>query len=229
MTDETGAAGPSGAIPPDPAPAKPDKATALATGAVDKGAPWKRGTAWWVVLTEGVVAAVIGVLLVLTDLGTNLAIELLGVLLLVTSLLSVYQLFKGQVAPGRVALVAFRSGAGVTTGVLVLIGSIAVGASDPVTRALAVVLGVGLVIYGLVGLTSGILRREAGQGLPIAVLIIAGGATLIGLLLTFNGIAGYDEVKGTFKLLGILLIVAGGALAIYGYVLRGRQGTDPTG
>jgi hypothetical protein len=63
--------------------------------------------------------------------------------------------------------------------VLVLIGSVAIGATDPVTRALAAILGVGLVINGLVGLTSGILRRQAGQGLPIAVLIIAGASPTV--------------------------------------------------
>jgi len=227
MADQNGAAEPSGSVPSPTVTSKPDKATALASSAVDKGAPWKQGTAWWVVLTEGIVGIVIGVLLLLTDLGTNLAIELLGVLLLVTSVLSVYQLLKGRVAPGRVALVAFRSGAGVTTGVLVLIGSVAIGASDPVTRALAVVLGVGLIIFGLVGLASSLLRREAGQGLPIAVLIVAGGMALVGLLLAINGIAGYDQVKSAFKLLGVLMIVAGGALAAYGYLLRSRGATDP--
>lgn len=208
-------------------PASPDPATALASSAVDKGAPWKRGTAWWVVLSEGVVGIAVGLLLLATDLGTNLAIELLGVLLLVTSLLSVVQLVKGRVAPGRIALVAFRSGAGVTTGILVLIGSVAIGASDPVTRALAVVLGVGLIVFGIVGLASGLLRREAGQGLPVAVLIVAGGMALVGLMLTINGIAGYDQVKSTFKLLGVLMLVAGAALMIYGYLLRSRGASDP--
>jgi len=111
--------------------------------------------------------------------------------------------------------------------VLVLIGSVAIGASDPVTRALAVILGVGLIVFGLVGMASGLHRREAGQSLPIAVLIVAGGLALVGLLLTVNGIGGYDQVKSTFKLLGVLMIVAGGALAVYGYVLRSRDATDP--
>jgi hypothetical protein len=217
MADQTGAT----------ATSSPDKATALAASAVDKGAPWKRGTAWWVVLGEGIVGIVIGLMLLATDLGTNLAIELLGLLLLVTSSLSVIQLLRGRVAPGRVAIVAFRSGAGVTTGVLVLIGSIAIGATDQVTRALAVVLGVGLIVFGLVGLASGLLRREAGHGLPIAALIVAAGMGVVGLLLTINGIAGYDQVKSTFKLLGILMLVAGGALVVYGYVLRSRGSSDP--
>ena len=229
MSDTAGTTGPNEAPPISPGQSGTDKATALASSAVDKGAPWKRGTAWWVVLTEGVVGVVIGVLLLLTDMGTNVALELLGVLLLVTSLLSIYQLFRAQVAPSRIALVAFRSGAGLTTGVLVLIGSLAIGVSDQVTRALAVVLGVGLVIFGLVGLASGFIGREPGQRLPIAGLIVAGGAALVGVLLTVNGIAGYDQVKGTFKLLGILLLIAGGALAVYGYMLKSRQATDPTG
>ena len=219
----------AGTTAPSPAPPQTDRATAVTSSAVDKGAPWKRGTAWWVVLTEGIVGLVIGVLLLVTELGTNLAIDLLGLLLLVTSLLSVYQLLRGQIAPARTALVAFRSGAGVTTGVLVLIGSFAIGSSEPVTRALALVLGVGLVIFGLVGLASGILQRMDGQGVPIAALIIAAGCVLVGLLLTVNGIAGYDAVKGTFRLLGVLLIIAGAALTGYGYTLRKSAGTDPAG
>ena len=197
---------------------------------MDKGAPWKRGTAWWVVITEGVVGLVLGVLLLLTDMGTNLALELLGLLLLVISCLTVYQLFRGQIAPARIALVSFRSGAGVTTGVLVLIGALAIGASEPVTRALAVVLGVGLVIFGLVGLVSGFLQRQAGQGLPVAALIIAGGCVLVGLLLTVNGIAGYDEVQGNVQAAwACCSSSAGVALCGYGYMLRERQATDPTG
>ncbi len=150
-------------------------------------------------------------------------------MLLATSLVSVYGLLRGQVPPGRIALVSFRAGVGVTTGALVLIGSWAIGSNDQVTRALAVVLGVGLLLFGLVGLLSGILQRKAGSGLPVAPLIVAGGAVLVGLLLTLNGIAGYDQVQSTFKLLGVLLIVAGIALCVYGYMLRQRQGTDPTG
>ena len=228
MTDPTGTPEAAPMPPVGDAP-QPDKATALAAAAVDKGAPWKRGTPAWVVLTEGVVGVVIGVLLLLTDLGTNLAIDLLGLLLLATSVISVYELLRGQVPPGRTSLVSFRSGVGVTTGLLVLIGSWAVGSTDQVTRALAVVLGVGLVLFGLVGLLSGILQRKAGQSLPIAALIIAGGAALVGLLLTLNGIAGYDQVQSTFKLLGVLLIVAGLALCAYGYMLRTRKETEPPG
>ena len=129
MTETAGSPEPAQAPAPSPVSSEPDKASAIAASAVDKGAPWKRGTAWWVVLTEGIVGLVLGVLLLLTDMGTNLALELLGLLLLVTSLLSVYQLFRGQIAPGRIALVSFRSGVGVTTGVLVLIGALAIGAS----------------------------------------------------------------------------------------------------
>jgi len=229
MSDVIDAPDPVPAPTSTPAPPQQDKATAIASSAVDKGAPWKRGTAWWVVLTEGVVGLVVGVLLLLTDLGTSLAIDLLGLLLLINSLLAVYQLFRGQIAPAHVALVSFRSGAGVTTGILVLIGSWAIGSTDQVTRALAVILGVGLFIFGLVGLVSGVLQRRAGQGLPVAALIVAAGCLLVGLLLTLNGIAGYDQVKGTFKVLGLLLIVAGGALAVYGYMLKTRQASDPTG
>ena len=45
--------------------------------------------------------------------------------------------------------------------------------------------------------------------------------------LGLNGIAGYDQVKSTFTLLGVLMLVAGGALTGYGFLLRSRGTTDP--
>ena len=221
--------------PPTPAPvatgvasASEDPGLAAAKGIVDKGAPWKAGMKWPVVLTEGIVLAVAGAVTWLAPgIGGKAVLELLGVILLVTSVLSVWQLLRDRVAPRRIATVAFRAGVGVSVGLIVVAGALIAQDSDTATVALAVVLGIGLILYGLSAVAAALLRREPGSRFPIVALVIGAATLLMGVLLVANGRNGIDSLKSTFTLLGILLLIVGLALCGYAFVLRSKDQAEP--
>jgi hypothetical protein len=121
------------------------------------------------------------------------------------------------------ATVAFRAGVGVTVGLITVIGSLIVEDRNVGTVAVAIVLGVGLVLYGLVALLSAFARREPGSGFPVVALIVAALTVIVGLMLIINGRNGIESLQSTFTLLGILMLLAGLGFAGYGWMLRSAQ------
>ena len=91
--------------------------------------------------------------------------------------------------------------------------------------ALAVVVGIGFIVFGLTGIAASFVRRSQNAPLPMASLILNAVLALAGLVLMFSGAAGSDAVDGIFNLLGIALIVAGLGLAGYAYLLRQQEAT----
>ena len=149
------------------------------------------------------------------------------VILLITSVLSVWQLLRDRVAPRRIATVAFRAGVGVSVGLIVVAGALIAQDSDIATVALAVVLGIGLILYGLSAVAAALLRREPGSRFPVVALLIGAATLLAGVLLVANGRNGIDSLKSTFTLLGILLLIVGLALCGYAFVLRSKDQAEP--
>jgi uncharacterized membrane protein HdeD (DUF308 family) len=200
----------------------------MARGLVDKGAPWKAGIPWTVVLVQGIVIAVAGAIIWLApSFGALAVLQVLALILLVTAAVSVWRLLREQVAPRRVATVAFRAGVGLSVGLVVLIGSFIAENRDLAAVAIAIVLGIGLVLYGLSAVASALLRREPGSGLPIVSLLLALATIVVGILLVVNGRNGIDALKGTFVLLGVLLLVVGLVLVGYAFLLRSRGASEP--
>jgi hypothetical protein len=112
-----------------------------------------------------------------------------------------------------------------SVGLIVVIGSLIVDDRDVATVAMAVVLGIGLVLYGLSAAFAAVVGREPGERFPVVALIISAAAVVVGLLLVVNGRNGIESLRGTFALLGILLLVAGLALVGYSLMLRSRDQT----
>lgn len=201
---------------------------AAAKGLMDKGAPWKAGMRWQVVLIEGIVLIAAGALIWLAPgFGARAVLQVVGVLLLVTAALSTWRLLRDQVPVPRIAFMAFRAGVGLAVGLIVVIGSLISDDADVATVALAVVLGIGLILYGLAAIAGALLRREPGAGFPVVALIIAALTLVVGVLLVLNGRSGIDSLRGTFVLLGIILLVAGLALSGYALMLRSRDQVEP--
>ena len=235
MNETPGTSQPSGSPPPPTSTAPTqtaasgeEQALAAAKGLVDKGAPWKAGMKWPVVMAEGIVLAVAGLLVWLAPgFGARAVLEVLGIILLATAALSAWRLLRDQVAPGRIATVAFRAGVGLSVGLIVVIGSLIAQDTDVATVAIAIILGIGLILYGLAAVAAALIRREKGSRFPVVSLVIAGLTVVVGLLLVLNGRGGIDSLKGTFTLLGILLLVVGLALAGYAWMLRSRDQAEP--
>ncbi len=235
MNEAPGSSQPSGSPSPptsgtasQTAPSGEEQALELAKGLVDKGAPWKAGMKWPVVMTEGIVLAIAGAVVWLAPgFGARAGLQVLGIILLATAALSAWRLLRDRVAPGRIATVAFRAGVGLSVGLIVVIGSLIAQDTDVATVAIAIILGIGLVLYGLAAIAAALVRREKGSRFPVVALVIAGLTLVVGVMLVLTGRDGMDALKGTFTWLGILLLVAGLALAGYAWLLRSRDQAEP--
>jgi uncharacterized membrane protein HdeD (DUF308 family) len=220
--------------PAQPAPAATPTATggeeqavAAAADLAGKAVPWGPGMKWQGVLAEGIVLAVIGAIVWWNpNLGVRTLIDLIGLILLVTAALSAVRVFQDQVAPSQVGVIGFRSGVGVTVGASVVIGSLIADDNVATALAIAVVLGIGLVLYG-VAAVLGSWRREAGAPLPIARLIVAALTLLLGLALVWQSRNGIDALDKTFTWLGILVLIVGLILTGYGLVMRSHDTQEP--
>ena len=198
-----------------------DPPTAITEDLIDRGAPWSPRTSWPIVLTNGIVVAIVGLLFIFQPLGgSSTTLQLVGLILLGGSLITSFQLWRHQLRPDLEQLAAFRAGSGVTVGLVVIVATFFTDVTDAVTASLAVVVGIGFVVFGLIGITSSLIRRQMDAPLPLASLIANAVLALAGMVLVFAGAAGADTVDGIFNLLGVLLVAAGLALAGYSYLLR---------
>jgi hypothetical protein len=176
------------------------------------------------VLAEAIVAGVLGLIFLFKPLGgSSTTLQLVGIVLLAGALITAFQLWRHMVRPDLETLAAFRSGSGVTVGLVVLVATFLTAVTDAVSAALAVVVGIGFIVFGLTGVAASFVRREGVAPLPVVALIINAGLALAGVVLMFAGAAGPSAVSGIFNLLGILLIVAGLGLGGYSYLLRQQE------
>ena len=198
-----------------------DQVSAVAEELISRGAPWDSRTSWTIVLVEGIAAAIVGLLFIFKPLGgSSTTLQIIGLVLLIGSLITSFQLWRQTLRPEIEQLASFRSGSGVTVGLVVLVATIFVPVTDAVTAALAVVVGIGFFIFGITGIATSLVRRQMEAPLPLATLVANAVLALAGAVLVFAGAAGADSVDGIFNLLGVLLIAAGLVLAGYSYMLR---------
>jgi uncharacterized membrane protein HdeD (DUF308 family) len=214
-------AGSTGAPPGSGRQADVDRVSALAEELINRGAPWDSRTSWTIVLIEGIIAALVGLMFIFKPLGgSSTTLQIVGLILLVGSLITAFQLWRRTLRPEIELLASFRSGSGVTVGLVVLVATFFAPVTDAVVASLAVVVGIGFFIFGITGIGSSLVRRQLDAPLPMATLVANAVLALTGALLLFAGAAGADSVDGIFNLLGVLLIAAGLALAGYAYMLR---------
>lgn len=198
-----------------------ERASAITEELLDRGAPWSPRTSWTIVLVEGIVAAIVGLIFLVKPLGgSSTTLQLVGLILLGGALVTTFQLWRHQMRPELEQLAAFRAGSGVTVGLVVVVATFFTAVTDAVTAALAVVIGIGFIVFGLAGIGASFVRRSAHAPLPLATLVLNAVLALAGAVLMFSGAAGAAAVDGIFNLLGIVLIATGLGLAGYAYLLR---------
>ena len=208
------------------AQASVERATALTEELIDRGAPWSTRTSWKIVGGEAIVAGILGLLILFRPIGgSSSALLLIGFILLVGALISAFQVWRHKIREDLEVLTAFRAGSGVTVGLVVIVATFLTSVSAAVTASLAVVIGVGFVIFGAAGIVSTFAGRVTGTPLPLPGLIVNSVLVVAGAVLMFAGAAGSSSVDGIFNLLGIVLIVAAVALGGYAYLLR-QQGLN---
>lgn len=220
------------ATPESDAPAGPasggrasvDEAAAVAAEIIDRGAPWSPRTSWTIVLIEGIVVALIGLIFIFEPFGgASTTLQLAGLALLAGSGVTVFQLWRHEFRHDIEMLASFQAGSGVTVGLVVVLATFLTDVTDAVTATLAVVIGVGFIVFGVVGIASSLIRRQLDAPLPLASLVLNAVLALAGLLLLFAGWDGSDSVDGLFNVLGVLLIASGLALAGYSFMLYQQE------
>jgi len=180
---------------------------------VNKGAPWRRDVPWPVIAAEAVALAAIGIYMVVDTSGaSDIFLQLVGLALLITSVLVGYAAFRTPEG-GLGTFDAFRSGIGVTTGLIVVIS----WWSDYIEKeAQRNILGWGLVAYTILHLIGLFVVRGRGNIRPSAIVI-----SLLTLVLGVLLITGDDTASDSrLTTLGVILIVFGvalGGLAFYIY------------
>jgi uncharacterized membrane protein HdeD (DUF308 family) len=201
-----------------------DRATSLTEDLIERSAPWSPDTSWTIVLGQGIAAIVIGLIFLFKPLGgSSTTLQIVGLILLGGALVNAFLLWRGKVTPERVVLTAFRSGSGVTVGLVVVVATVLAAVSDAVTASLAVVVGVGFILFGLIGVAVSFSGRGTDEPLPLASLIVNAALVVAGVVLTLAGTSGSATVDTVFSLLGIVLIMGGLGLGGYSYLLRQQE------
>ena len=213
---------------PGPAsmPSSVDRATAITEDLIDRGAPWSSRTSWRIVLVEGVVGAVVGLLMLFKPFGgSSTTLQIVGLILLGAALINAFELWRNKIRPDRVVLAAFRSGSGVTVGLLVIVATFLTNVTDTATASLAAAVGVGFVVFGIAGVAMSFVSRTRDETLPLAGLIANAVILLAGAVLTLSGAMGAGTVDQVFSILGIALMITGLGLCGYAYLLYQQEAT----
>lgn len=219
---------PSNAAPSTVAPSTPrlgvDRATALTEELIDRGAPWSSRTSWQIVGGEAIVAGILGLLILFRPVGgSSTALQLVGLILLIGALIAAFQTWRHSIRQDLEVLAAFRAGSGMTVAVVVIAATFFTNVTPEVLASLAVVVGIGFIIFGAAGIVSSFVSRVPNAPLPLPALIIDSVLIVAGAVLMFAGAAGAGAVDGIFNLVGILLIVAAVGFGGYAYLLRQQE------
>ena len=140
------------------------RATAFTEDLIERGSPWSSRTSWTIVATEGVVAVILGLLFLFEPLGgSSVTLLSMGLILLLGALITTFQLWRGTVRPDLLTLAAFRSGSGVTVGLVTIVATVFASATDAVTAAMAVVVGIGFLVFGAAGVAGSLHPSARGR------------------------------------------------------------------
>ena len=182
-----------------------------------QNAPWSEGVSWWVVLIQGLILLGLGLFILLApDTANKTVVQLLAVFLLVSGLLDAFQGIDGRVTPRAMPYHMLSAGSAITVGIIVLLD---MWQDFMSVQGDAVVISIGLLLFGIMGLIIWILGGERGdRGFLNLVLPI--GALALG------GVALYSRLEmgaTVVRWLGIIAVLLGVLLLVQTFVLYGKQ------
>lgn len=177
---------------------------------VDQIKPWRRATAWWVLLIEGIVGAGLGAVLLLWPAeAQGWTLLFLAIVLATQGLLTLFGLLRGK-RQGNFALI--RGAISLIVGMVVILMPI-FGFGDRLT--VAWLLAIGLLAAGVLAIMAPFFEAHAskrGDLLMAIFLLVLGG------LLVYNVVMGVDVLQ----ILAWTLIAFGVALIGFGILARSR-------
>lgn len=192
---------------------------------LNRGIPWRRNAAWWLVVAEGILAAGFGIYAFLEPEQSRILLgQILAAVLVIVGGIEAYASLKNREQAGLSAATLLRSGIAINTGLTIFalffaqVGTVEAG---------RIVLAVGLALVGLVGLAGAYLVRRATGAIPWAIIING----VVALLLA--GLFFYAQFTNTSqnRFITALITLVGLILIAYGIYLResGRgQATEST-
>jgi uncharacterized membrane protein HdeD (DUF308 family) len=188
---------------------------------LSSSAPWKKGVAWPIVAIEGLILIGLGIyVLVATDDARDVVLAIIAAVLLVNGALELIAAYRG-IAAAAAPIRLVRGSIGFTTGAIATLEPFTDDLNKDASRF---ILAVGLLLYGIAGLTGAIMAREE-SGLRIGVVVI--GVLCIALsIILFTG----DETDSSrMDLLGAFGIIFGALLVLYAiYLQRGGKAASPS-
>ncbi|MFO7633551.1 MAG: DUF308 domain-containing protein [Caldilinea sp.] len=178
---------------------------------VDQIKPWRRGTAWWVLLIEGIVAAGLGLLIMFRPSeAAGWVLLILASLLALHGLLTLIGFLRGQ-RQGRLPVI--RGAIGLIVGLTVILMAL-FNIGD--RQVAAWLLAIGMLADGVLALVAPFLEAaEDGQrgGIVMGILLLA-----LGGLLFYNLVTGVDILQAT----AWTLLLFGAVLIVYSILMRRR-------
>lgn len=178
---------------------------------VDQIKPWRRGTAWWVLLAEGIVAVGLGLLIMFRPFeAAGWVLLILASLLALHGLLTLIGFLRGQRQGG---LSVIRGAIGLIVGLTVILMAL-FNIGD--RQVVAWLLAIGMLADGVLALVAPFLEAaEDGQrgGIVMGILLLA-----LGGLLFYNLVTGVDILQAT----AWTLLLFGAVLIVYSMLMRRR-------
>lgn len=178
---------------------------------VDQIKPWRRTTAWWVLLIEGVVGAGLGAALLLWPAeAQGWTLLFLAIVLATQGLLTLFSLLRGK-RRGNFALV--RGAISLIVGMVVILMPI-FGFGDRLTAAW--LLAIGLLAAGVLAIVAPFFEGRASSKRGDLLMAI--------FLLVLGGLLVYNVVTGVavLQILAWTLIAFGVALVGFGILARSK-------
>jgi uncharacterized membrane protein HdeD (DUF308 family) len=181
-------------------------------------APWRAGLSWWVVLIEGIVLGVIGILILIDPRQTTVNVALfLAAALMIAGIVQMWSIMRGKVPESIDALLAARAGIGIYAGGMVLLLFFLQYLG---TESGLLAFGLGSLVYGLLGIWASIASssRRGASAIVEGVFF-----SLFGVLLLYVLFAGGEDVQQVTSIVGWTAIVGGLALIGLSFYNRNRQ------
>jgi uncharacterized membrane protein HdeD (DUF308 family) len=182
--------------------------------ALKRHAPWRPGISWMLVLIEGAIVFAIGLIFVFKPGAALSTVRgLTGAFLLFNSLLGLWSGLRGPYADAPEARFRLaRAGIALIVGVIVVL--------QPVfeyidANAARTILGVGLLLWGALGLLSAFAgTRVSGRSWGAVIVNVL--AIAFAIMIFATDLDDHPLVRPV----GIIALVAGCILLAYGYLLR---------
>lgn len=182
--------------------------------ALRSGAPWRRGISWVLVLIEGAIILGIGLFLVFKPGAAQNTIRgLVGGFLVFNSVLGLLSGLRGEASQSPMAPYRLvRGGIGLVVGLIVVLQPVFEYVDANASRT---ILGVGLILWGAFGLlaTFATLRDE---GMRWSNVILSGIAIAFAIMIFATDKNDHSFVRP----IGVVALLIGAILLVYGYVLR---------